>query len=158
MSKKFFTSPCINYDFNPHIANYLCEFEKNTSGASVNKAVLLKNLLYWCSENELQNQNFRFGTFWAYQSSEWLFDKYRWMGSSRAIRRWIGELEAKDWMLSVNFNSNRYDKTKSHTLNIDKYNFVLDNRSSLVAIPEFEKWEKLKKKIIRFESERGADE
>jgi len=75
------------------------------------KAILLKNVSYWCEENERrQNQDFfQYNTWWTAESLNSLVKKYPYL-KRPSISRWMNELHDTRWirMMSVLGGMNLY--------------------------------------------------
>ncbi len=65
----------------------------------IEKAILLKNIAYWCSENRRRNneQYYSNGIWWTDESLSSLATKYPYM-KRPSIGRWMQELEESGWI------------------------------------------------------------
>lgn len=74
-------------------------------------AIILSNIEFWQSKNKANNKNFYDGYFWTYNSvSAWceLFDYLTYA----QIRRCLEKLEKSKFIITGNYNSSSYDRTK----------------------------------------------
>lgn len=86
----------------------------------LNEAITLQQIHYWLDPRI--NKNFQEGKFWVYNSyEEWQKQFPFW--SIRTIRRNIQSLEEKNLLISKNFSTNSFDKTKWYSINY----IALDN-------------------------------
>lgn len=80
----------------------------------VNEALIIQQIHYWLDPRI--NKNFKDGQFWVYNTyEEWQKQFPFW--SIRTIRRIIQSLEEKNLLISKNFNTNSFDKTKWYSIN-----------------------------------------
>lgn len=65
----------------------------------IEKAILLKNISYWCQENERRNMQecFEFGEWWTDESLSSLERKYPYF-KKPSIGRWMAELNKEGWV------------------------------------------------------------
>lgn len=84
----------------------------------VDSAILLFHLRYWVSKNQANDKNYRDGMYWTYNSTS-AFAKLFPFWTARKIGRILSKLEADGVIVSANYNSKKYDRTKWFT--------VLDN-------------------------------
>lgn len=63
------------------------------------KAILLKNVSYWCEENERRNNSdfFQYGAWWTEESLNSLVAKYPYL-KRPSISRWMSELRDSHWI------------------------------------------------------------
>ncbi|HEX2866132.1 MAG TPA: hypothetical protein VHO03_03770 [Ignavibacteriales bacterium] len=80
----------------------------------IEKALLLGRVLYFAEHNQKTGKCLRDGRYWMYDTSKNLVEIYPYLKSS-SIRRYMAELESDGWLLSGNYNSRAYDKTKWYT-------------------------------------------
>ena len=90
----------------------------------IQKALLIRNIEYWITENKRKNINFHDDEYWTFESSPQLAKKYTYMKET-SIRRWMLELEKQGWIKSGSYSKNVYDRTKWYTLGT-KYIIWLD--------------------------------
>ena len=80
----------------------------------LNEAITLQQIHYWLDPRV--NKNIKEDIHWVYNSyEEWQKQFPFW--SIRTIRRNIQSLEEKNLLISKNFNSNNFDKTKWYSIN-----------------------------------------
>lgn len=103
-----------SHSFSPRIAEQV----------GVEKAILLKDIYYWCAHNKENDANFHEGKYWTFNSAEALAEHYPYM-SRRSISRWLSELQRDGWIWIGNFNKKGFDRTKWYAINADKYDAVL---------------------------------
>ena len=89
------------------------------------KAILLKNLKYWCDLNRKKNrkENFHNGRWWTYNTAK-DYKKVFPYWNARSISRWLKECVNEGWLIEGNFTSNIWDQTKWHSVT-EKYNECL---------------------------------
>lgn len=80
----------------------------------LNEAITLQQIHYWLDPRI--NKNFKEGLYWVYNSyEEWHKQFPFW--SLRTIRRNIQSLEEKNLLITKNFSSHSFDKTKWYSIN-----------------------------------------
>lgn len=104
------------HSFSPHIAAIV----------GIEKAILLKNIYYWCKENQARGINFYEGRYWTYNSASSLEAIYPYM-KRRSIARWVSELNEDGWIEIGNFNKAGFDRTTWYSINADKYDQAILN-------------------------------
>lgn len=104
------------HSFSPHIAAIV----------GIEKAILLKNIYYWCKENQARGINFHEGRYWTYNSASSLEAIYPYM-KRRSIARWVSELNEDGWIEIGNFNKAGFDRTTWYSINADKYDQAILN-------------------------------
>ena len=105
-----------NHSFSPHIACVV----------GVEKAIILKDIYYWCLKNSKSNRNYHEGRHWTYNSSSAFSELYPYM-NRRSISRWLKELEDDKWIFSGNFNKSSFDQTKWYSINHEKYDSAIES-------------------------------
>ena len=83
-----------------------------------NEAALLQQVHYWCEMNEKNGRNERDGHFWVYNSAEAWSKQIPWM-SVRTVKTAIKNLEERGFLISGNFNTMAYDRTKWYRPNYE---------------------------------------
>jgi len=78
-------------------------------------AVLLYNIRYWIEKNKANGTHFYEGKYWTYNSSK-AFSKLFPYLSRTQIARHLRKLEDFGILISGNFNSQNYDKTKWYSI------------------------------------------
>jgi len=93
---------------------------KETAKAlGLNKAIILQQVQFWTKIAEKKKINFKDGHYWMYRTlSEWV-DEFPWW-NEKTIQRALSELEQMGFLISSNFNSNRFNKTKWFRIDLDK--------------------------------------
>jgi hypothetical protein len=95
----------------------------------LNEAITLQQMHYWLDPRI--NKNLRSGLHWVYNSyEEWQKQFPFW--SIRTIRRNIQSLEEQNLLISKNFNSNSFDKTKWYSINYNTLNIITTRNSPSV--------------------------
>jgi hypothetical protein len=101
-----------NHSFDTAIAKYY----------SIEKAILLKDLKYFCAY-KLRNSQLKKGLPLVYYSSTALEGQYNYM-SAKSIGRWLNDLIKDGILFSCVANKIKYDRTKSYLVNFKKYNDI----------------------------------
>jgi hypothetical protein len=103
------------------------------------EAILLNNLVYWCTKNKANNKHFHDGRYWTYNTSAAFAALFPYLSEHR-IERMIKKLIEKGLIYVGNYNQNTYDRTRWFSINekaineIDKC--ILRNREMEVAKPQ----------------------
>ena len=84
-------------------------------------AVLLKNMRFWLDKNLANGKHVKDGRVWTYNSVKAFSDLFPYL-TEKQIRTRLEKLEAAGVLLTDNFNSKNYDKTKWYSVNEEKYN------------------------------------
>ncbi len=84
----------------------------------LNEAIILQQIHYWVEKNEEKSKNLHEGLYWTYNTyEEWQRQFPFW--SISTIKRIIKNLESKGYIMSGNYNSLTFDKTKWYTINYE---------------------------------------
>lgn len=82
----------------------------------LNEAIILQQIHYWVGHNKKNSKNFHQGHYWTYNTyEEWQGQFPFW--STSTIKRTIKNLESNGYIMSSNYNSLAFDKTKWYTIN-----------------------------------------
>lgn len=84
------------------------------------KAILLKELYYWCQQNFNNQRNFHHGLYWTYNTAEAFVLKFPYF-SRRSIARWLQQMEQDGYIGSLLLNKKGYDRTKWYCVNEEAY-------------------------------------
>jgi hypothetical protein len=87
----------------------------------VEEAILLHNISFWCSHNEMNRRNFYENRYWTYNSAE-AFSKQFPFWNAKKIDRMLDKLVQEGYIVISNFNSSKFDRTRwfSVTNNFEK--------------------------------------
>jgi len=118
-----------NHSFDTAIAKYY----------SIEKAILLKDLKYFCAY-KLRNSQLKKGLPLVYYSSAALEGQYNYM-SAKSIGRWLNDLIKDGILFTCVANKVKYDRTKSYLVNFKKYNDIKN---------QLEYDEKLDEKFLKY--------
>lgn len=106
---------------------------------SIEEAVILENLFYWCNKNKANGTNFFDNDYWTYNSVR-AFNKLFPYLSPRKIEGALKRLEQKGYIKIGNYNSNPYDRTKWYAVTEKgKAYFIIDK--SITQFCEMDKHE-----------------
>ncbi|WP_346961085.1 hypothetical protein [Faecalicatena contorta] len=86
----------------------------------VNAAILLQNLFYWIDKNRANEKHFHDGYYWTYNSIKAFEEMFPYM-SAKQIRSALEKLENKGIIVSGNYNSSTYDRTKWYAITEEGY-------------------------------------
>jgi hypothetical protein len=106
---------------------------------SIEKAILLKDLKYFCAY-KLRNSQLKKGLPLVYYSSAALEGQYNYM-SAKSIGRWLNDLIKDGILFTCVANKVKYDRTKSYLVNFKKYNDIKN---------QLEYDEKLDEKFLKY--------
>lgn len=81
----------------------------------VNAAILLQNLRFWIEKNAANEKHFYDGYYWTYNSIKAFEGMFPYM-STRQIRTALDKLENEGIIISGNYNTSTYDRTKWYAL------------------------------------------
>lgn len=78
-------------------------------------AIMLSNIEFWVAKNKANRKNFHKGRYWTYNSVKAWAELFPYWSSDK-VRRVLEKLEASGLILSDNFNTSTYDRTKWYTV------------------------------------------
>ena len=99
------------------------------SDVGVNSAVLFSNILHWVRVNRANGRNHRDGKFWTYNSCKaWaeLFPEF----SEVQVKHALKKLKDKGYIVTGDYNENRYDHTLWYSLSDEAEALFLDAQSN----------------------------
>lgn len=76
----------------------------------VNAAILLQNLVFWCKKNEANDVNYHDGLYWTFNSTKAFCELFPYF-TQKQIRHALEHLIDGGYVLSGNYNENRYNRT-----------------------------------------------
>ena len=88
---------------------------KMATEIGVEKAVLLKNIVFWIRKNEANKKNYFDGSYWTYNSAN-AFTKLFPFWSAKKIYNMLKWLTNNDYLKEGNYNKVAYDRTKWYAL------------------------------------------
>lgn len=113
-------------------------------------AILLYNIRFWINKNKANGKHYYKGMYWTYNSAKAFAELFPYISKSK-IARHLRELEDIGILVSDNFNSIAYDKTKwysildnptskinNHDLNMNNPSSNLNNDNPNLNNPMFE--------------------
>ena len=90
------------------------------------EAVALNQVSYWIEKYKETNHNFKDGKYWVYNSyQKWHDDNFPFWHTSK-IQRIFKSLERKGLLISANYNSAGFDKTKWYSIDYEKLQKMMD--------------------------------
>jgi hypothetical protein len=96
----------MNHSFNIEIAKRY----------GVEAAIIIENLNFWIEKNKANGKHFYEGQYWTYNSAKAFSELFPYW-SAPQISRILKKLENDGILLTGNFNSSSYDRTKWYSLN-----------------------------------------
>lgn len=81
----------------------------------VNAAIILQNLYFWVAKNEANDTNFHDGRYWTYNSVAAFAKLFPYLSRGQ-INGAIKKLEEQGYIVSGNYNENKYVRTKWYAL------------------------------------------
>jgi hypothetical protein len=81
----------------------------------VNEAIFLNNIAFWIHQNKANNKNFHDGRYWTYNSHEAFATLFPYW-TAKSVRTVINNCLKKNLLMSGNYNTKGYDRTKWYTL------------------------------------------
>lgn len=96
----------------------------------VNCAVILQHLYFWIAKNKANDRNFHDGRYWTYNSIKAFSDLFPYM-TDKQIRNALKSLEETGLVLTGNYNSSAYDRTKWYALSEKGESIFLYGKSHL---------------------------
>lgn len=84
---------------------------KEAEKYGVNAALILHHLKFWIIKNEANKHNFHDGKYWTYNSREAFKKIFPYMGD-KAVRLALDKLKNEGVIITGNYNSYKYDRTK----------------------------------------------
>ena len=103
------------------------------------KAILLKELYYWCQHNFNNQRNFHYGLYWTYNTAEAFALKFPYF-SRRSIARWLQQLEQEGYIGSLLLNKKGYDRTKWYCVNEGAYVTMCNGSTPGSSLDQFKKY------------------
>lgn len=93
----------------------------------LNQAIVINQLNYWMEINKAANKHCIDGKYWVYNSySDWKANNFPYW-SEKTIQRTFSKLESRGIVVSANFNSQSFDKTKWYTISFDKLDEIIED-------------------------------
>jgi len=89
-------------------------------------AIMLANIEFWVAKNKANRKHFHKGRYWTYNSIKAWAELFPYWSSDK-VRRVLERLEERGLVVSDNFNSSGYDRTKWYTLSCDSCQIDLAN-------------------------------
>ena len=74
-------------------------------------AIILSNIEFWQATNKANRRNYHDGNYWTYNTVSAFSELFYYLKEHR-IRRILDKLEEKEYIISGNYNSSSYDRTK----------------------------------------------
>lgn len=102
----------------------------------VNAAILLENIAYWCEHNQANEENYRDGHYWTFNSMKAFEELFPYL-KPNAIRTALGKLKDAGLIIVGNYNKSAYDRTSWYALT-DKANAILGIHTSICEKPQME--------------------
>ena len=91
------------------------------------EAVALNQVSYWIEKYKETNHNFKDGKYWVYNSyQKWHDDNFPFWHTSK-IQRIFKSLEKKGLLISANYNSAGFDKTKWYSIDYAKLQKMMED-------------------------------
>lgn len=97
----------------------------------VNEALVLGMVDYWINKNRENNINYKNGRYWTFNSIKKWRERYFYFWSERTVKRIFESLEEKGILIVGNFNKVGFDRTKWYSIDYDKFNEIVDEKSEL---------------------------
>lgn len=95
----------------------------------LNQAIVINQLNYWMEINKASNKHFVDGRYWVYNSyADWQKNNFPYW-SEKTIQRTFSKLEKSGIVISSNFNSQSFDKTKWYTIDFERLNEIIEKCS-----------------------------
>lgn len=91
----------------------------------IEKAVIINNLYFWIDHNAKNKTHIHDGNVWTYNSSSAFARLFPYI-KERTLARYLIELEDKNILISGNYNTNAFDKTKWYAFSIP-FTYELQN-------------------------------
>jgi hypothetical protein len=91
----------------------------------IDKAIILKEIAGWCRVNEKKQQNIFFDCAWTYNPARAYALHFPYMGEKK-VERLMLELEKSGCIFGAKFHTKRGNQTKSHCVNWELYNLMLE--------------------------------
>lgn len=96
----------------------------------IEEAVALNQISYWLEKYKETNHNFKDGKYWVYNSyKKWHESNFPFWHPSK-IQRIFSSLESKGVLISANYNTAGFDKTKWYSIDYDTLQNMIDERFS----------------------------
>jgi len=94
-------------------------FDKDVArDVGTNAAIILSNILYWCAHNKANNKHYYDGKYWTYNSINAFNNLFDYL-SPKQIRTCLKKLKDNGYIITGNYNSNKYDRTIWYSSNMD---------------------------------------
>lgn len=109
----------------------ICFDSKIAKEYGINIAVILDKLHFWIEHNKANNVNFYDGRYWTFNSMEAWSKQIDFM-TINTIRRTLEKMEKEGLIVTGNYNTSKYDRTKWYALT-DKANSFFENSQNHLA-------------------------
>lgn len=81
-------------------------------------AIILSNIQFWVAKNRANNKNLYEGRYWTYNSVAAFNKQFDYLTPSK-IRTCLSKLEEKGYIVTGEFNTNKYDRSKWYSSQLD---------------------------------------
>ena len=96
----------------------------------VNCAIILQHLFFWIEKNRANEKNYHDGRYWTYNSVKAFSELFPYM-TDKQIRTALKTLESEGLVITGNYNSSAYDRTKWYALTDRALSIFLSGNNDL---------------------------
>lgn len=94
-------------------------FDKDVArDVGTNAAIIYSNIIYWCAHNKANNKHYYEGRYWTYNSINAFNNLFDYL-SPKQIRTCLKKLKDNGYIITGNFNANKYDRTIWYSCKMD---------------------------------------
>lgn len=89
----------------------------------LNNAIFLQDIAYWMGYNKSQGMAYEDGRYWTFSTHEEICERHPYWTKNQ-VRKIIKDCEEAGYLITGNYNKNRYDHTKWYTLGDKLYDVI----------------------------------
>ncbi len=87
---------------------------------------------YWINKNKENGINYKNGRYWTFNTLKKWREKYFYFWSERTVQRIFESLEDKGLLIVGNFNKVGFDRTKWYSIDYDRFDELVAEKSDLI--------------------------
>lgn len=111
---------------------------KMASVLGINEALVLGMVDYWINKNKENGVNYKNGRYWTFNTIKKWRERYFYFWSERTVKRIFESLEDKGLLIVGNFNKAGFDRTKWYSIDYDRFDELVAEKSDLINKYEIE--------------------
>lgn len=98
----------------------------------INEALVLGMVDYWINKNKENGINYKNDRYWTFNTLKKWRERYFYFWSERTVQRIFESLEDKGLLIVGNFNKVGFDRTKWYSIDYDRFDELVAEKSDLI--------------------------